>query len=160
MTIEQINNNLDCKTQRELATRFGVTPHTMGRHLKKLGIDYTEYRKEKTGEVYKRPKIEIDWDWVKTQLRARTSGAAIARQLNLNTNYLYDRCLEDNGVPLAEFKSQAHAEGDDMLKNKMFEIAMKGNVQMLIWLSKNWLHYSDKPEDKTEQNVVLNFNLK
>jgi len=31
----------------------------------------------------------------------------------------------------------------------------------LIWLSKNWLKYSDKPENTEEpQQVTVNFNLK
>jgi hypothetical protein len=42
------------------------------------------------------------------------------------------------------------AEGKMSLRRKMWEMALNGNVSLLIWLSKNELGFSDKVEEKTE----------
>lgn len=50
-------------------------------------------------------------------------------------------------------------EGKMSLKRKMHEIAMKGNVHMLIWLSKQRLGYKDRqPEGAQQVNIKLNVN--
>lgn len=47
-------------------------------------------------------------------------------------------------------------EGKMSLKRKMHEIAMKGNVAMLIWLSKQRLGYVDKqPEQALQANYTV-----
>jgi hypothetical protein len=42
------------------------------------------------------------------------------------------------------------AEGKMSLRRKMWEMALNGNVSLLIWLSKNELGFSDKVEEKNE----------
>lgn len=42
-------------------------------------------------------------------------------------------------------------EGKMSLKRKMFEVALKGNTAMLIWLSKQHLGYRDKQPDEVSQ---------
>ena len=42
------------------------------------------------------------------------------------------------------------AEGKMSLRRKMWEMALGGNVSLLIWLSKNELGMSDKVEQKQE----------
>lgn len=44
----------------------------------------------------------------------------------------------------------ARDEGKMSLRRKMWELALNGNVTLLIWLSKNELGMSDKVEEKTE----------
>jgi len=41
-------------------------------------------------------------------------------------------------------------EGKMSLRRKMWEMALNGNVSLLIWLSKNELGMSDRVEEKTE----------
>jgi hypothetical protein len=36
----------------------------------------------------------------------------------------------------------------------MYEVAMKGNATMMIWLSKNMLGYADKVETKTDEGTT------
>jgi hypothetical protein len=50
-------------------------------------------------------------------------------------------------------------EGKMSLKRKMFEVALKGNCAMLIWLSKQHLGMRDKQPDEVQQlnyTVVIN----
>ncbi len=54
---------------------------------------------------------------------------------------------------------KGRALGNKSLKWKMFQLAMKGNVSILIWLSKQRLGYRDKPLDEISQvnfNVIIN----
>jgi hypothetical protein len=41
------------------------------------------------------------------------------------------------------------ANGKQSLRRKQYEIAMKGNSSMLIWLGKQWLNQTDKVEQTT-----------
>lgn len=45
-------------------------------------------------------------------------------------------------------------KGRSSLKRKMYEVAMKGNATMMIWLSKNMLGYADKVETKTDEGTT------
>lgn len=40
--------------------------------------------------------------------------------------------------------NRGRAIGNEKIRRKMFDLAMEGNVTMLIWLSKNRLGYTDK----------------
>ena len=41
------------------------------------------------------------------------------------------------------------------LKRKQYEVAMKGNVSMLIWLGKNYLGQKDKVETNEESKLTI-----
>ena len=46
------------------------------------------------------------------------------------------------------------------LKQKQWDVAMEdGNVQMLIWLGKQYLGQSDKPSDVKEDELPTGFDL-
>ena len=46
------------------------------------------------------------------------------------------------------------------LEEKQYEVAMEGNVQMLIWLGKQHLGQSEKPSDIKEDELPSGFDLK
>ena len=47
-----------------------------------------------------------------------------------------------------------------MLQDKQWEVAMEGNVQMLIWLGKQYLGQSDNPNDVNDNELPSGFDLK
>jgi len=98
-----------------------------------------------------RKKIEIDWQKVAEYLHAQCSGSAIASILGIHENTLYDRCRIDNNVEFMTFSAKKKSEGKELLRKNMFDIAMKGNVVMNIFLSKQYLGFADK----TEMNLEL-----
>ncbi|MDQ3747984.1 MAG: hypothetical protein M3367_03050 [Acidobacteriota bacterium] len=98
-----------------------------------------------------RPKANIDWALISRKLQAGSKGTTIARSLGIEPNTFYRRCEEDNKVGFSEFLSQKIAEGNDLIYNKQFEVAMKGNVSMLIWIGKQRLGQRDK-NDLTSNN--------
>jgi len=51
--------------------------------------------------------------------------------------------------------------GKVSLRRMQFQIAMKGNATMLIWLGKQWLEQKDKQETTHEagKSITLNYKL-
>lgn len=77
--------------------------------------------------------------------------AEISSVLGCNPDTIY--------VNYSETLRRGREQGNSSLKRKMFEIAMSGNVTMLVWLSKQRLGYKDKqPEEATQVhfNVFMN----
>ena len=46
------------------------------------------------------------------------------------------------------------------LEDKQWEVAMDGNIQMLIWLGKQYLGQSDNPNDVNDNELLSGFDLK
>lgn len=93
-----------------------------------------------------RPKAPIDWEVVKRQVSAGASGVSIAHELGIASDTLYDRCIEDMGMEFTEFKRLHVSRGNDLIAMKQFELAMKGDKSLLIWLGKNRLGQRDRQE--------------
>lgn len=93
-----------------------------------------------------RPKHPIDWDRVIKMTMAGATGASIAHDLGIKPDLLYDRIKTDQGLDFSTFQVLHRMRGDDMLKLKQFELAMKGDKSMLIWLGKNRLKQRDRHE--------------
>ena len=68
-----------------------------------------------------------------------------------------------HGVDFAEYKEQKSGKGKISIRRKQFEVAMNGNIAMLIWLGKNWLGQTDtidRPNDEPLNNVFeLNYKV-
>jgi hypothetical protein len=97
---------------------------------------------------------------VRKQLESRCSNQTIAKGLGLHFDTIKKRCWEDLGMSYQDLKAECEAIGEDLLRTKMFEIGLKGNVNMLIWLSKNVLNYSEKgitKEEEKESPITVNF---
>ena len=69
-----------------------------------------------------------------------------ADKLKISDDTLNTRIRERHGVNFSVYKQQKRAEIENNLHLKQYEIAMKGNVPMLIWLGKNILGQKDKQE--------------
>jgi hypothetical protein len=93
-----------------------------------------------------RPKAIIDWEKVGKLLQAGCSVIGIAEQLGIERDTLYKRCKADLKCDFSTFAQQKKAHGDDLLHAKQFELAMKGDRTMLVWLGKQRLNQSDKAQ--------------
>lgn len=90
-------------------------------------------------------KVKIDWKQVENLLMAGCSGVEIAASLGIHENTLYKRCKNDLKVEFVAFSQQNKAKGDNLLRAKQFESAVKDkNIPMQIWLGKNRLNQTDK----------------
>lgn len=103
-------------------------------------------KRVKTNEKAGRPIIPIDWQLVKHMCRAGAAGTHIATRLGMHPDTFYDRVAQEHGTDFTRFRMANMQEGDDLLRMKQFEMALKGDRTMLIWLGKNRLQQRDKHE--------------
>jgi len=69
-----------------------------------------------------------------------------AEVLGVSEDTIERWCLREQKLSFADYKRQKHAKGHANVRRKQYEVAMDGNVPMLIWLGKNWLKQADKLE--------------
>lgn len=67
-------------------------------------------------------------------------------KLGVSEKTLKKRIEEHYNIGFSQLKDQKRDEVRNNLRLKQYEIAMKGNVSMLIWLGKNELGQTDKNE--------------
>jgi len=117
--------------------------------------------------VMGRPKIEFDekdWKLIDVACQYKHSEQGIADLLDCSLDTLVRRIKEQYGCTFAQYRNKRIAKTKHSLFGKQVEVAMNGNVSMLIWLGKNYLGQSDKSEVKTEVDqdkpFIVNFTRK
>lgn len=69
-----------------------------------------------------------------------------ADKLGMSVDSLCNKIKEKHGMTFSDYKKKKSEVVKSNLRKKQYDIAMKGNVSMLIWLGKNILGQSDKNE--------------
>lgn len=67
-------------------------------------------------------------------------------KLGVNTDTLTKKIKEKHGMSFSEYKAKRQEPMRINLMKKQYDVAMAGNVSMLIWLGKQYLNQSDKQE--------------
>ena len=93
-----------------------------------------------------RKQIAIDWAVVDNYLAGGSSGAQIAGALGINKHTLYRRCEKEHNSDFANYANKKRQKGNALLNYKQFQVAMEGNVSMLIWLGKQRLGQQNEPK--------------
>lgn len=93
-----------------------------------------------------RPRIEIDWNEFDKLCGLQCSLREIASWFNCSEDTIERRVKEEYGVIFAEHFEQKRGKGKIALRRKQYEVAMTGNVPMLIWLGKQYLDQSEKQD--------------
>lgn len=100
-----------------------------------------------------RPRKELEniefngWDQLDA-LIVWASEEYCAEKIGINIETLANRIKEKSGLSFPEYKRQKQEPMRINLLKKQYDVAMNGNVAMLIWLGKNHLKQSDKLETK------------
>ena len=102
-----------------------------------------------------RPQIPINWDKVDKLLESGCGATEIAGYLGCCRETIYDRCLEEKGIPFTTYSCQKRSSGDSLLREKQMSVALEGNQSMLIWLGKNRLGQRDDPITESAFNGAL-----
>lgn len=102
-----------------------------------------------------RPKANIDWEVVDQYLQAHCEGTGIAGILGISADTLYRSCQEVHNIGFAEYSAQKKGEGKEMLRDKMFKMALGGDKTMLVWLSKQYLGMTDKQTVESDGKTEL-----
>jgi len=100
-----------------------------------------------------RPRKELDWPLFDYLCANQCTLEEIAAVLTVSADTVERRVIEQFGRTFAEVFEQKRKAGYASLRSKQFEIAMAGNVTMLIWLGKQYLGQSDKQIQKTDLTV-------
>jgi hypothetical protein len=96
-----------------------------------------------------RKRIIIDWAVVKEMFEAQCRVPEVAKALGISEESLYRRAQEDLNTTITELYQQCTASGQQNLKLKMYQVAMSGNVPMLIFLGKNYLGMTNDDAPRT-----------
>lgn len=102
-----------------------------------------------------RNKITIDWEEVDKFLMAGCSGQQVADTLGICNDTLFNRCNEVHKMTFSDYSAKKRRKGNSYLHAKQYQVAMGGNVSMLIWLGKQRLQQTDQPLVKQEFNGSL-----
>lgn len=102
-----------------------------------------------------RPRKNIDPDQVRRLAMINCTNAEIASVVGCSTDTIERR--------FAAVIKEGREQGRSSLKRMMWEAAQKGNISMMIFLSKQMLGYSDKltqqvTSDGEQEKLVINFN--
>lgn len=98
-----------------------------------------------------RPRKDLEdmkfdgWDLLEESI-IWASEAYCAEKLGITVQTLEDKIRQDFGMTFLEYKDQKMQKIKKDLRMKQYEVAMKGNVVMLIWLGKNLLTQFDKSQ--------------
>lgn len=98
-----------------------------------------------------RPKIKIDWEEFDKLCMIHCTRAEIALWFNISEDTIERACKREKGMHFAVYYDQKKGKGKAALRRKQFQMAMDGNVALLIWLGKQYLGQSDKSEDIVRQ---------
>lgn len=112
----------------------------------------------KTGRPKKKlEEMKFDgWDQLNS-LIVFGSEVFCAEKLGLNIDTLAARIKEKYGCSFSEYKNKRREPLKINLLKKQYDVAMSGNVSMLIWLGKQYLGQSDKIESQETYELVTEF---
>lgn len=114
----------------------------------------------KEKETMARPKKELEnlefngWDQLDA-LIIWASQAYCCEKLGMNTDTLALRIKERYGLSFSEYKYKRQESMRINLLKKQYDVAMQGNVSMLIWLGKQHLGQKDKHEETVKQDIKV-----
>lgn len=98
-----------------------------------------------------RPKITINWDEFDKLCHLQCTLVEIAEWFSCSEDTIERRVKEEYGVTFAEHYKKKASKGKISLRRKQMDIALGGNVTMLIWLGKQYLGQSEK----SDQNISI-----
>jgi hypothetical protein len=108
--------------------------------------DQTNIPAPKQRKKMGRPLIEIDWNVFEALCFCRCTLREISLYFKASEDTIERAVKREQKLSFAEYYAQKSAKGDVSLRRKQFEVALKGNPAMLIWLGKNRLGQADKAE--------------
>jgi hypothetical protein len=91
------------------------------------------------------PVKVIDWDVVDDLLIKGCTGTQIASRLGIHPDTLYHRCEDEKGSLFSAYAQKKREKGDSLLLETQFNMAIKEDRGMLIWLGKQRLGQQENP---------------
>lgn len=79
---------------------------------------------------------------------------AICAVMGMSYSTLQRKLKENYGMNFDQLRQEKREGMKLKLAGKQYEVAMKGNVSMLIWLGKQWLDQKDKQETEINGQMI------
>lgn len=99
-----------------------------------------------------RPKIEINWEEFDKLCSLHCTLIEIADWFGCSEDTIENRVKEEKGMLFSDYFKKKSSGGKLSLRRKQFEVALKGNTTMLIWMGKQCLGQVDKHENILSNN--------
>lgn len=145
---------------QQIAEKFGVSYSTLvKRCIKENGIQISEYIKnspERIIEQFNQPENVgskfTTWDRIDKMLEAGCLGVEIAASFGMSKEYFYKLMKIKYKENFTDTRAAKKYKGDAQLRIRQYDLAMKGDRQMLTILGKDRLSQIEKQE--------INMNVK
>ncbi len=99
---------------------------------------------------------DFNWDEVGKLAQFQCTQEEVAWFYEVSVDTLERACKRQKGLKLAEFLTQNRMKGRSKLRVKQMQVALAGNVPMLIFLGKQYLGQSDKVEQNAKTEFTVN----
>lgn len=99
-------------------------------------------------------RAKFDWDVLNAILQYGSSLADASDIIGVSEDTIERRIKKQYKLKFAEYRQKKMSKTRYKLRQKQIEVAMSGNVTMLIWLGKNLLDQADKQEIDTNINEI------
>ena len=106
-----------------------------------------------------RPKKEVDWDQFDKLCAMQCPIREIASWFEMTTDTLEARIRETFDCSFSDIFEEKRGKGKISVRRKQYEVAMSGNVTLLIWLGKQWLGQTDKQEIEQTNDVKISIDI-
>jgi ATP-dependent exoDNAse (exonuclease V) alpha subunit len=102
-----------------------------------------------------RPLTSIDWKVFDELCAMQCSQREIAHWFRCSEDTIDRAVNREKNMGFAEYFEQKRTPGKICLRRKQYEVAMAGNIAMLIWLGKQWLGQSEKVQAiESEEKII------
>jgi hypothetical protein len=93
-----------------------------------------------------RKPIELNWEQLDALCAIQCTAKEISEVLKISVDTIERRVKKKFKQTFAEYFEQKRQAGFASIRRKQYEMAMAGNVTLLIWIGKQYLGQSDKNE--------------
>lgn len=104
-------------------------------------------------------KLKVDLDKAADLFSKWCPQTEVAAALGVSVDTLERRVWDAKKLKLAEFARECKEKGNIPLRAKQLEVALKGNVTMLIWLGKQRLDQREPDAKEREDTNKFGFNV-
>ena len=103
-----------------------------------------------------RPRKEIDWDLADKSAALMCTGEEIANLCSVSYDTLISKIKEQGYNSFSDWFGERAAPTLKSLRRKQLDVALGGNIVMLIWLGKQLLGQKDKQEiEQTNREIKI-----
>jgi hypothetical protein len=114
-----------------------------------------KFQKGISGNKAGRPKSVIDFKKVDEYLQAQCNGSTIAGILGIHPDTLYKAIEERHNITFSAYSTQKRSEGKEILRKKLWDQAIAGDKILMIWLSKQYLGFTESLEKLSDEACEL-----